>query len=77
MIRYSVQCSHDHVFEEWFSNSADYDAKAERGEIACPECGDHDVQKALMAPSIGKPAAEPRGCPTGGCAGGCPMAHGF
>lgn len=79
MIRYSVQCSHDHVFEEWFSNSADYDVKAANSQIACPECGDRDVRKALMAPSIGKPAPEPRACPAGGSGGcgGCAMANGF
>jgi hypothetical protein len=79
MILYSVQCSHGHIFDEWFDNSADYDAKAAAGEIACPDCGDRQVSKAIMAPSIGKTAApEPRGCPAGGCAAaGCPMANGF
>jgi hypothetical protein len=79
MILYSVQCSHDHVFDEWFSNSADYDAKAAAGEIVCPECGDTKVTKAIMAPNVGKTAqAEAPRCPVGGCAGGgCAFANDF
>jgi len=71
LIRYSLQCRNDHHFEEWFSNSADYDAQAEAGTLTCPECGDHGVAKAIMAPSIGKSAAAPTpACPVSGCGGG-------
>ncbi|OIR07921.1 hypothetical protein GALL_97840 [mine drainage metagenome] len=78
MIRYSVQCSQGHVFDEWFSNSADYDVKAAAGEIACPDCGDHQISKAIMAPSVAKSAAAPAAaCPVSGCAGGgCPFSGG-
>ena len=58
MIIYSVQCSHGHVFDEWFSNSADYDSKAAVGEIVCPDCGDLQVRKAIMAPRVAKAAAD-------------------
>jgi hypothetical protein len=78
MILYSVQCSHGHVFDEWFDNSSDYDAKAAAHEIACPDCGDHDIGKAIMAPRVGKGAAEPPSCPMGGCQGGnCAFANDF
>lgn len=79
MIRYSLQCGQDHQFEEWFSNSADYDAKAAAGELSCPDCGDTHVRKAIMAPSIGKSAPAPApACPSGGCqGGGCPFANGL
>ncbi len=81
MIIYSVQCSHGHVFDEWFSNSADYDAKAAAGEIACPECGDRQVGKAIMAPRVAKAAAAAPvpSCQTGGgCQGGaCAFANDF
>lgn len=80
MIIYSVQCSRGHVFDEWFGNSAEYDAKAGNGEINCPECGDTQVAKAIMAPSIGKSsaAAPLPPCAAGGCAGGsCAFANDF
>ncbi|TAN48657.1 MAG: DUF1178 family protein [Rhodospirillales bacterium] len=78
MIRYSLTCSKGHIFEEWFDNMADYDAKAGKKKLACPQCGDKKVEKALMAPSIGSSAAAPAPAPScgmggGGC-GGCPMA---
>jgi hypothetical protein len=73
MILYTLRCSHDHHFEEWFSNSADYDAKKAAGELTCAECGDKDVTKAIMAPNVGgsrkpepAPMCTPQGC--GGCA---------
>lgn len=76
MILYSLKCGNDHVFDEWFSNSADYDAKAAAGEIACPECGDKQVAKAIMAPRLGKQTAEPPSCgaAAGGGCGGCAFA---
>jgi len=80
MIRYSLRCSHDHMFEDWFSNSADYDAKAEAGELSCPVCGDKSVRKGIMAPSVAKAAAAAPApacmsgmMPGGGC-GGCSFA---
>ncbi|MBF0354164.1 MAG: DUF1178 family protein [Alphaproteobacteria bacterium] len=78
MIRYSLTCSKGHVFEEWFDNMADYDTKAEKKKLLCPECGDKKVAKALMAPSIGAASQTPAPAPScgvggGGC-GGCPMA---
>jgi hypothetical protein len=74
MILYTLRCSHDHHFEEWFSNSADYDVKKDAAALVCPECGDKDVGKAIMAPNVGKSSAPapapscgtPMGC--GGCA---------
>ncbi|HXO02894.1 MAG TPA: DUF1178 family protein, partial [Stellaceae bacterium] len=41
-------------FEAWFRNGDGYEAQQNAGEIACPECGDTHVEKALMAPSIGR-----------------------
>jgi hypothetical protein len=78
MILYSVQCSRGHVFDEWFDNSAQFDTRAGAHDIACPDCGDRQVTKAIMAPAIGKAASEPQQCPVGGCQGGnCPFATGF
>ena len=54
MIRYSLVCERKHDFEIWFKNSADYDKQAKRGLVACPMCGSAKVEKALMAPSLGR-----------------------
>jgi len=72
MILYSLRCSHEHEFEEWFSNSGDYDAKKVAGELACPECGDTAVTKAIMAPNVGKShGAKPQPAPSCGTPMGC------
>jgi hypothetical protein len=57
MIRFSLRCASGHEFEAWFRNGEGYDAQQAAGEIACPECGDTHVEKALMAPSIGRSRA--------------------
>lgn len=52
MIRYSLNCVEGHRFDAWFRSSGDYDAQADHGMIECPSCGSHDIDKALMAPSV-------------------------
>jgi hypothetical protein len=54
MIRFSLRCASGHEFEAWFRNGEGYEAQQAANEIACPECGDAHVEKALMAPSIGR-----------------------
>jgi hypothetical protein len=54
MIRYSLACEKQHDFEIWFKNSADYDKQVKRGLVTCPACGSAKVDKALMAPSLGR-----------------------
>ncbi|GGD04572.1 DUF1178 family protein [Aquisalinus flavus] len=54
MIKYQLKCEHAHEFEGWFSNSADYDAQAEKGLLECPHCGSSGISKALMAPAIAR-----------------------
>ena len=54
MIRYSLVCDRKHDFEIWFKNSADYDKQSKRGLVSCPLCGSGKVEKALMAPSLGR-----------------------
>lgn len=54
MIKYSVRCGKDHVFEAWFKDSATFDAQSKGGDIACPQCGNTRVVKAPMAPKIVK-----------------------
>lgn len=60
LIRYSLRCGEDHVFESWFRSAEAFDALLERKDVACPECGNEDIEKALMAPrvrSADKPAS--------------------
>lgn len=52
MIRYALQCEHEHGFEAWFSASTDYDDQAARGLVECPLCGSHSVSKQIMAPAV-------------------------
>jgi hypothetical protein len=72
MIRYSLVCERQHDFESWFANSAAYDKQAKRGLVACPVCGSSKVEKAIMAPRLGRsdkpidvpPAAAPAAADT-------------
>jgi len=54
MIRYALACEGKHTFEIWFKNSADYDKQSRRGLVTCPVCGSAKVEKALMAPALGR-----------------------
>lgn len=66
MIRYSLKCAEDHVFDSWFKSAAAYDALAASRRLVCPVCASPQVEKALMAPAVAAPrdpapgpAAEP------------------
>jgi hypothetical protein len=54
VIRYALICSNGHGFESWFQNSGAYDKQRKRALVACPHCGDSKVEKALMAPRLGR-----------------------
>jgi hypothetical protein len=54
MIRYALSCEQGHNFESWFANSAAYDKQAKRGLLNCPICGSVKVEKAMMAPRLGR-----------------------
>ncbi len=62
MIRYALRCEKDHAFEAWFRSGADYDRLADAGGVACAVCGSVRVEKAPMAPSIGR-AGKDRAAP--------------
>jgi hypothetical protein len=49
-------CAHE--FEAWFPSSASYETQAEKRQVCCPDCGNRDVGKAVMAPNV---AARGRG----------------
>lgn len=67
MILFDLRCSHGHGFEAWFRDSASYKRLAAAGEISCAVCGERNVEKALMAPSVrtNKSAAPPPAIETG------------
>lgn len=54
MIRFALRCAEGHEFEGWFRDGEGFDAQRSTGEITCPECGDGHIQKAVMAPAIGR-----------------------
>lgn len=54
MIRYSLVCEAGHDFESWFPSGDAYDAQCARGLVTCPICDTAKVEKALMAPSLGR-----------------------
>ena len=61
MIHYQLRCSADHAFDGWFRDSTGFDRQVELGLVACPECGTTAVNRALMAPRIGKRRAVAEG----------------
>src|SRR2546421_627643 len=54
MILFTLRCASGHEFEAWFRDGDGFEAQHKAGEITCPECGDAQVEKALMAPHIGR-----------------------
>ncbi len=54
MILFALRCSSGHEFEAWFRDNAAYDRQIGRGLVACPDCGLHTIEKAPMAPRLGR-----------------------
>jgi len=52
MIRYVLKCRSEHEFEVWFSKGSDFEVQSKKGLIACPNCGDIKISKAIMSPAI-------------------------
>ncbi len=76
MIVFNLKCANGHIFEEWFRSSSDYEDRRDAHDIACPTCGDHTVEKAVMAPRLGSSApSEPACAATCPHGPGCPHMH--
>jgi hypothetical protein len=56
MIRYALRCKNEHEFDAWFRSGDAYDEQRAKMGVECPDCGSHEVEKALMAPSLAKGA---------------------
>ena len=54
MILFTLRCTHGHEFDGWFRDGDGFEAQQKAGEIACPECGQTAVEKALMAPRLAR-----------------------
>jgi hypothetical protein len=54
MIKYALVCGRKHHFEIWFSDSGDYDKQRKRGLVTCPVCDSKTIEKAIMAPALGR-----------------------
>jgi len=54
MILYQLNCDRAHSFEAWFKDGATADRQLKRKTVECPACGSVKVEKALMAPRVGK-----------------------
>lgn len=55
MIVFDLACrSGGHRFEGWFSSSDDYARQQAAGLLTCPLCGSAEVDKAVMAPNVGR-----------------------
>ena len=52
MIKYSLICEFHHSFEGWFSDSESFEKQCEHDLIACPECGNNKIKRALMTPNL-------------------------
>ncbi len=55
MIHYQLRCAAGHAFDGWFRDSAAFGDQAEAAQIACPQCGDTAIHRALMTPAVAKP----------------------
>ena len=55
MILFTLRCVRGHQFEAWFRDDDGFKAQQKVGGISCPACGDTKVEKAVMAPRLGKP----------------------
>ena len=54
MIVFTLRCAGKHEFEAWFRDGDGFEAQRQANEIVCPHCGNTEIEKALMAPHVGR-----------------------
>jgi hypothetical protein len=54
MILYRLRCSKGHEFESWFKDSKTYERQEKKSLVGCAVCGNAKVERAPMAPRLGK-----------------------
>jgi len=52
MIIYDLCCDNEHQFEGWFRSAADFEARAGRHLIGCPQCDSHNIRRVPSAVAI-------------------------
>ena len=60
MVKFSLLCDQDHVFEAWFQSNESFESQKQAGHICCPDCASVSVRKALMAPNLSTPKTKAR-----------------
>jgi len=56
MIVFDLCCDTGHRFEGWFASSTEFARQCESALVCCPQCGSAVVEKAPMAPAVGRKA---------------------
>ena len=62
MIRYALKCKNEHGFDSWFQSADAFEKLRQTGLLTCPQCGETQVEKAIMAPVVSSaraPSAPP------------------
>ena len=59
MIVFDLHCKDGHRFEGWFGSAKDFASQKKRGLLACPTCGDANIERGLSAPRLNMGAQEP------------------
>ncbi|WP_066556304.1 DUF1178 family protein [Croceicoccus bisphenolivorans] len=55
MIVFDLCCRENaHRFEAWFRSSDDFVRQQDAGLLVCPHCGSSSIEKAVMAPAVGR-----------------------
>lgn len=60
MIKFTLKCEQDHLFDSWFQNAAAFDKLLSAGMVTCSVCGALGVEKAIMAPQIQTTKSQPK-----------------
>ncbi|HEX2581269.1 MAG TPA: DUF1178 family protein [Dongiaceae bacterium] len=60
MIKYDLRCQAGHIFDAWFRDSEVADRQLRSRRVECIHCSSRTVEKAIMAPRLGRHDGEPR-----------------
>ena len=52
MIKYNLKCENNHVFESWFSDSAEFEKLKKKELLECIYCSSKKIKKSIMSPMI-------------------------
>ena len=56
---FDLLCAAGHRFEGWFASAEDYAAQRAKGQVGCPACGSHEVDRVPSATRFNSGAVEP------------------